>query len=65
MAFSIGDMKDQVIRRVLRKLNNMVGQNMSGVDYKEELYNPTGQALATTIEGNVGLLRPYFANSYI
>ena len=58
-------MKDQLIRRTLRKLNNMVGQNMSGVDYKEELYDPVG--LATTAGnagGSLGIANSLTPNEY-
>lgn len=30
-----------MVRRVLRKCNGASGQNMSGWDYKEEMYNAT------------------------
>jgi hypothetical protein len=58
-------MKDQLIRRTLRKLNNMAGQNISGLDYKEELYNPV--QLATTAGDSTGLgnLNSLTPNGYI
>lgn len=37
---------------------------MSGVDYKEELYNPTGYTAADNL-GNLGPLRAYNPNAYI
>lgn len=51
-------MKDQLIRRTLRKLNNMVGQNTSGLDYKEELYNPVGLNTTTGALGLTNALTP-------
>ena len=42
----------------------MVGQNMSGVDYKEELYNPT-QGVPSNDLTNLGPLSAYVPNAYI
>lgn len=66
MNFQIGDVKDLLCRRVLRKLNNMGGQIGSGVDYKEELYNATTIAV-NSIDANAtafGVANAVLVNNY-
>jgi len=44
----------------------MVGQNTSGIDYKEELYNPVQLAVATAgATGSLGNANSLTPNEYI
>jgi len=47
--YNIGDLKEQLVRRVLAKCNGASSQNLSGRDYKEEMYNAnTDTAVGTS-----------------